>query len=149
VSASVGSTLSKGDTLLTVYPRDKMQVVIEIDEYDLADIQEGDTLQLEFNYDDSADSLCIGTVSMISHVSASTDTSDVSYKAYIDFTPNLDIRLGMSVLVSVEGAEEDTQEDVTDAVTDDTVTDGTVTDGIVTEDTVAAPTEDITEAVGN
>ncbi len=107
VNVSVGGTVGKGDTLLTVYPRDKMQVVIEIDEYDLADIHEGDTLRLEFNYDDSADSIYTGTVAMISHVSVSTGTSEVAYKAYVDFTPSKDIRLGMSVLASVAGDEEE------------------------------------------
>ena len=51
VGASSGSTVSKGDTLMTVYPKDKMQVEIEIDEYDLTDIKEGDRLRLEFSYD--------------------------------------------------------------------------------------------------
>jgi len=143
VNASVGGTISKGDTLLTVYPRDKMQVVIEIDEYDLADIHEGDTLQLEFNYDDSSDSIYTGTVTMISHISASSDTSEVSYKAYINFVPNAEIRLGMSVLVSTTEEEAD----VTEADEDEVVEPGETP--AETGEDFMAPAEDITEAVGD
>ncbi|MCE5342752.1 MAG: HlyD family efflux transporter periplasmic adaptor subunit, partial [Eubacteriales bacterium] len=105
VNLSAGSTINKGDTLLTVYPSNEMQVVIDIDEYDLADIHEGDQIQLEFNYDDATDNVCVGTVSMISHVAESSTTSDVTYQAYIDFTPNTDIRLGMTVMASTMDAE--------------------------------------------
>jgi len=101
VSASTGSSVSKGDTLLTVYPLDKMQVEIEIDEYDLAEIKQGDQIQLEFNYDDSTDTSVTGTVALISYVSSSTSTSDVTYKAYIDFTPSSSIRLGMTVVATI------------------------------------------------
>ena len=108
VGASSGSSISKGDTLITVYPRDKMQVEIEIDEYDLVDIQEGDLMSLQFNYSDASTDDAEGTVSMISNVSASTDTSDVTYKAYVDFTANDKVRLGMTVVAAVEdNAESD------------------------------------------
>ncbi|MDD3213681.1 MAG: HlyD family efflux transporter periplasmic adaptor subunit [Eubacteriales bacterium] len=141
VNLSAGSTINKGDTLLTVYPRDEMQVVIEIDEYDLADIHEGDQILLEFNYDDSDDSMCPGTVSMISHVSASSGTSDVAYKAYIDFTPNDDIRLGMTVLVSTENGTDDEE------YMDDTEDGSEITpDLAAAPDGAETPTEDVLEA---
>lgn len=101
VSIAAGSSISKGDTLMTVYPRDRMQVEIEIDEYDLEDIKEGDQIELEFNYDDSANTTAIGRVTLISHVSASTSTSDVTYKAYIDFTADANVRLGMTVVAKI------------------------------------------------
>ncbi|HNW86406.1 MAG TPA: acetyl-CoA carboxylase biotin carboxyl carrier protein subunit [Candidatus Limiplasma sp.] len=108
VGASSGSSISKGNTLITVYPRDKMQVEIEIDEYDLVDIQEGDLMSLQFNYSDASTDDAEGTVSMISNVSASTDTSDVTYKAYVDFIANDKVRLGMTVVATVEdNAESD------------------------------------------
>ena len=100
VNLSAGSTLNKGDTILTLYPKDKMQVSMDIDEYDLADIHEGDTLQLEFDYDDSGNSVSTGTVALISHVSDSSGSSDASYKVYINFTPTEETRLGMTVIVS-------------------------------------------------
>lgn len=100
VSVTTGASISKGDTLITLYPRDRMQIELEIDEYDLGDLKEGDQLNLSFNYDDTEDTACVGTVAMISHVSDSTDTSDVTYKVYVDFTPNDDVRLGMTVVAT-------------------------------------------------
>ena len=35
-------------------------------------------------------------------MSASTDTSDVAYHAYVDFTPNDEVRLGMTVVATPE-----------------------------------------------
>ena len=119
VNISAGSTLNKGDTILTLYPKDKMQVSMEIDEYDLADIHEGDTLRLEFDYDDSSNNETTGTVALISHVSDSSGSSDAAYMVYIDFTPTEETRLGMTVIVSQPEAEEtettDAQTDATDA----------------------------------
>ncbi len=151
VNLSAGSTLNKGDTLLTVYPGNKMQVVIDIDEYDLVDIHEGDPIQLEFNYDDAENNVFTGTVSMISHVSGSSTTSDVTYQAYIDFTPNEDIRLGMTVLASTINGETDSSEDM---MTED---DAAATDAaggaeVVTASpdmTQQAPTEAVMPAVGD
>lgn len=113
VNISAGSSLNKGDTILTLYPKDKMQVSMDIDEYDLADIHEGDTLQLEFDYDDSGNSVTTGTVALISHVSDSSGSSDASYKVYINFTPTEETRLGMTVIVSKPEVAE-----ATDAQTD-------------------------------
>jgi multidrug resistance efflux pump len=136
VSVSSGSTINKGDTLLTVYPRDKMQVVIEIDEYDLANVHEGDSIGLEFNYDDTDSSACTGTVAMISHVSDSTDTSDVAYKAYIDFTPSDAIRLGMTVRVTTVSQEVETVQ------TDDTSTQTVAPDAQALPEATTEPATD-------
>jgi HlyD family secretion protein len=140
VDITAGNTISKGDTLITVYPHDKMQVEIEIDEYDLVDLNEGDQVTLEFNYDDSSSSDCVGTVAMISHVSETTSTSDVAYEVYIDFTPNDNIRLGMTVVANTSGAStleavQDSDEATLDAATQEE------------EATPQATTEDVTEAV--
>jgi multidrug resistance efflux pump len=151
VSTSAGSTINKGDTLLTVYPTGKMQVVIDIDEYDLTDIHEGDPIQLEFNYDDSADNVYTGTVAMISHVSESSGTSDVAYEAYIDFTPNSDIRLGMTVMVSTMDAAYDAgEEDETDLEAADggDAADEQQAAAPGEADMQQPPTEDVTQAVG-
>ena len=103
VNAATGTAVTKGDTLLTVYPRDKMQVQIDVDEYDLTDIAQGDQVTLTFNYDDTGDHVYTGTVAMISHVSNTTSTSDVTYPAYIDCPVDENIRLGMSVTVGLAG----------------------------------------------
>lgn len=120
VNVNAGSTVAKGDTLVTVYPRDQMQVEIEIDEYDLADIHEGDTMELYFNYDDnSSNTFTTGTVALISHVGTASGTSDVSYYAYIDFTPDENVRLGMTVVANTADADSEDATDSADAAATD------------------------------
>ena len=70
-------------------------------------------MQLEFDYDDSGNSVTTGTVALISHVSDSSGSSDASYKVYINFTPTEETRLGMTVIVSKPEVAE-----ATDAQTD-------------------------------
>ena len=106
VNATVGATLNKGDTVLTVYPRSAMQVKIEVDEFDLTAIAEGDAVTLTFSYDEGNAINYPGTVALISHVSESTDGSDATYLAYIDFTPDENIRLGMSAVANLGGTGE-------------------------------------------
>ncbi|MFH1512516.1 MAG: HlyD family efflux transporter periplasmic adaptor subunit, partial [Bacillota bacterium] len=115
VGVSAGNSLEKGALVAMVCPIESMQVLIEINEYDLMDIKVGDPVSLTFSYDDRGLSPVEGTVEMISDISFSTDTSNVTYNAYIDFAPNENIRLGMTVMVNIlDGQEEeaaDTQEE--------------------------------------
>ena len=114
VNTSVGSNVNKGDTLLTVYTMDTLQVEISVNEYDLPTIAEGDTVALTFNYDESKSMQTTGTVEMISHLSSSAEGSEASYPAYISFVPDEDVRIGMTVVITTldgaaeaaEGAEE-------------------------------------------
>lgn len=104
LNASVRATVNKGDTLLTVYPRESLQVEISVNEYDLAEIAEGDTVRLSFTWDEDAAETVTGTVEMISHVSSS-ETGEAAYKAYISFAPPAQTRLGMTVMVTTGSAE--------------------------------------------
>jgi len=108
VNTSAGATISKGDTVLTVYTMDALQIEISVGEYDLVSIKEGDTVTISFNYDEAKEEQTTGTVEMISHLSTSADTSEASYLAYINFVPNEDVRIGMTAVVSTidEVAEE-------------------------------------------
>lgn len=98
VNTAVGSPVNKGDTLLTVYTMDTLQVEISVNEYDLAAIAEGDPVILTFNYNDASSVQTTGTVAMISHLSAGEGT-EASYPAYIDFTPDENVRIGMTVII--------------------------------------------------
>ena len=104
LNASVGATVNKGDALLTVYPRESLQVEISVNEYDLAEIAEGDTVRLSFTWDEDAAETVTGTVEMISHVSSS-ETGEAAYKAYISFEPPAQTRLGMTVMATTGSAE--------------------------------------------
>lgn len=107
LNASVGGTVNKGDTLLTVYLRESLQVEISVNEYDLAELAEGDTVRLSFTWDEDEAETVEGTVAMISHVSSS-DSGEAAYKAYITFDPPQETRLGMTVMV-IAGEEEQTE----------------------------------------
>ena len=111
VDTAAGKTVSKGDTLLTVYTMDSLQIEISVNEYDLVSIHEGDTVNLSFNYDENNTLQLQGKVSMISHLSNSESGSEANYPAYIDFTPNENIRIGMTVSVSTIDAEEEDWEE--------------------------------------
>ena len=105
VDVSAGQTVGKGDTLLTVYPEDSLQIEISVDEYDLASLSEGDTLSLAFNYDEDKSETLTGTVAMISHVSSAQSDGEASYSAYVDFTPTASVRLGMTVVATLDTAQ--------------------------------------------
>ncbi|MBQ7487786.1 MAG: HlyD family efflux transporter periplasmic adaptor subunit [Clostridia bacterium] len=116
VDTAAGKSISKGDTLLTVYTVDSLQIEISVNEYDLVSIKEGDTVSLSFNYDESNIMQTTGKVSMISHLSQSDSGSEANYPAYIDFVPNDNIRIGMTVSVSTldeKEAKNDADEDET------------------------------------
>lgn len=111
VNTSAGANVNKGDTLLTVYTMDSLQIEITVNEYDLTTIHEGDQVTISYNYDESKTEQTIGTVSMISHISTSDTSGEASYLAYIDFTPDSDVRIGMTVVAStMEDAEEEEAE---------------------------------------
>ena len=114
VDTAAGKTVSKGDTILTVYTMDSLQIEISVNEYDLVSIHEGDTVKLSFNYDENNTLQLQGKVSMISHLSNSESGSEANYPAYIDFTPNENIRIGMTVSVSTIDAEEEDWEEEDD-----------------------------------
>ncbi len=116
VNVETGGVVSKGEAVATVYPREDMQVLVAIDEYDLPDIHEGDAVTIVFSYDETGEQAVTGTVALISHVSATTDTSDVAYNCYIDFPQNDQVRLGMTAVVTLgAGTAELSKTDAADA----------------------------------
>lgn len=114
VDATQGSAVEKGGKLITVFPRDAMQIEIKVSELDLAEIHEGDKVSIEFEWDADGARQMDGVVSSISSVGADkaegSTSADAQYSAYIDFTPDDTVRLDMSVIVYTQGdgeAEED------------------------------------------
>ena len=135
VNTSAGANVNKGDTLLTVYTMDSLQIEISVDEYDLSAIAEGDPVTLSFHYDESNTEQTTGTVTMISHLSsAEASSSEASYKAYIRFTPDENVRIGMTVVANT--IDEKTDDGDAGEATGDA------------EQTSAPPTEDMEQAIG-
>ena len=72
---------------------------LRLEEFDLPAISEGDEVLITFNYDPDQPTQMKGVVSMISHLSSSQD-SEASYQAYVNFTPNENVRIGMTAVVT-------------------------------------------------
>ena len=114
VNASAGATLNKGDTVLSVYPDDSLEIEIDVEEYDLGSIAVGDEVSIRFNWDENGAHDAQGSVRAISYlpesaeVGAEASATDAVYNAYVSFAPDDATRLGMTVVVTVpeEGEEE-------------------------------------------
>ena len=110
VNASAGATLNKGDTVLSVYPDDSLEIEIDVEEYDLASIAVGDEVSIRFNWDENGDHDAQGSVRAISFLPETAEAgaetaSDAIYNAYVTFTPDESTRLGMTVIVTVPEEE--------------------------------------------
>ena len=103
VDVSAGAAVSKGDSVVKIYPSDSMQIEISVPEEDLTELKEGQAVDIEFYWDIDETKTYTGTIASISHLSekaAEGERSDKTYyKAYVTFTPDENVRLGMSVIV--------------------------------------------------
>lgn len=113
VDAASGATIGKGDSLIKLYPTDSMQVEFEVPEADLAEIREGEKVDIEFLWDSEETMNYSGVISSISHLSDEDSKDRTVYKAYVVFQPDEQVRLGMSVIVYPTGsmAEEEKEEE--------------------------------------
>ena len=101
VEATQGSHVDKNGKLLTVYPKDSMQIEMKVSELDLNDVHEGDRVSIEFEWDADGTTQLDGVISGISSVGdeQSEKTADAQYSAYVDFVPDDTVRMGMSAIV--------------------------------------------------
>ena len=97
VEVTTGGSVSKGGSMITVYPMDSFQLEIDVSERDLNDIHEGDAVYIEFDWDVDGSARCQGKVESISHVSNS-ESGAAQYSAYISFEADENVRLGMSAM---------------------------------------------------
>ena len=114
VEAAQGGAVEKGGKLITVFPKDAMQIEMKVSELDLNEIHEGDRVSIEFEWDADGALQLDGVVSGISSVGEekgeNSASSDAQYSAYVDFTPVDSVRLNMSVIVYVQDADEAAEE---------------------------------------
>ena len=101
VEAAQGGAVEKNGKLITVYPKDSLQIEIKVSELDLNEIHEGDKVSIEFEWDMDGTRQLEGEVASISHVGEerAEKTSDAAYSAFVNFTPDDTVRLDMSVNV--------------------------------------------------
>ena len=83
-----------------------MQVSMVISESDLADVKVGGKASIEFNWDADGERRFDGVISAISYVNEKKQEgsagSAAEYTAYVSFTPDATVRLGMTVVVYVQ-----------------------------------------------
>ena len=100
VDAGMGASVEKGGKLITYYPSDSMRIEIAVSEADLAYVVPGMKVGIEFNWDINQEHRMEGTISEISYNVADPEAEGAPmYTAYVDFTPDESVRLGMTVLV--------------------------------------------------
>ncbi len=112
VDAGAGASVEKGGKILSIYPDEGTRIEMQVRESDLGLVQEGMTVDIEFNWDLQRVTRFEGTVTGISYLSASAGNSgeggegaataageEPTYTAYVSFTPDESVRLGMTVLV--------------------------------------------------
>ncbi|MBR4442071.1 MAG: HlyD family efflux transporter periplasmic adaptor subunit, partial [Clostridia bacterium] len=101
VDTSSGESVSKGASVVKIYPTESMQIELSIPEEDLFELKEGGACEIEFYWDNDESMNYKGVISSISHLSdeSSSGSEKTSYKAYVTFQPDERVRLGMSVIV--------------------------------------------------
>lgn len=104
VDIASGSTVGKGEKLITVYPSGSFQIEILISEMDLKELKEGDFVDIEFGWDMEGNKRLKGIINSISYINSDPGnsaygTSNAEYSAYIDFDASDDVRLGMSAII--------------------------------------------------
>ena len=105
INLSQGGNVEKDSIAAVIYPAGKMRIEAQINEYDLAELAQGDTVNVELLWNQDAEVNYPGVVSMISAIPAESagaegGSDDVYYTVYVDFTPDANTRYGMSAVVS-------------------------------------------------
>ena len=98
VDAKGGAAIEKDASLITVYPFDKLQIEARVNVLDLYAVHEGDQVEIEFDLDPDSLRRYTGTVESISYLT-SGEEGQTYYSAYISFTADEHVRLGMPAIV--------------------------------------------------
>ena len=113
VSAEAGATVTKGDVMAQISPISGMRVEAAITADDRMALKAGDKVNIALEADESKN--YEGTVRYITEIPEETSSdstessSDVTYKAIIDFTPDEHVVFGMTVVVTA-GENHDTMD---------------------------------------
>ena len=122
VDVTAGAAVAKGDSVVKIYPSDSMQIEISVPEEDLTELKEGQAVDIEFYWDIDETKTYTGVIASISHLSekaAEGERSDKTYyKAYVTFTPDENVRLGMSVIVYPTSGADDVDEPADEPASD-------------------------------
>lgn len=103
VDAPPGTKVEKGAAIATIYPANAIMIEMEISEADLYSVAVGDEVEIEFNGNLDTAEQTSGTISSISYLTTEDKVSGAAmYHAYIGFTPNENVRIGMTAVIYVK-----------------------------------------------
>ena len=118
LNVSPGGAVSKGDVIATIYPRENLQVEVDVNEADLAHLSVGTPVLISFNWNEDSEEAALysGTVSRVLYTTVDSggkegESSDAAFAAYIDFEADAPIRLGMTATVRTGSDEEEAEEE--------------------------------------
>ena len=112
VDKNTGDNAAKGDSLVKIIPAESFQVQFSVPEADLFTLTEGMPVSMELYWDNDSGETYQGTITSISHLNAETKeaTDKKTYTAYVSFTPDERIRLGMTMILYPGATEEEAPE---------------------------------------
>jgi len=103
VSVQAGQKIRQEDVLLTVYRPEDYQISMSIPEEMLSTVTVGDNVTIYFNWNEDKSISYPGRVEEVSYMSEpSPDGGEATYAAYVSFTADETVRLGMNVTVVIE-----------------------------------------------
>ena len=102
--------MTKDAIVASVNPEDGMQIEMDVPEADLGDIAPGTPVSISFNWSEDDDDAAAysGVIASVSHIAkTSEEESDAHFTACVDFTPGEEVRVGMTVVVTLVGVQAD------------------------------------------
>ena len=100
-----GDTIAKDSVVAVIYPKDAVWVAANVAETDLKEIQIGQPMKIEPDWSREEGTRYEGRVEMISELGIPGENG-TTYPVYISFTPDEQIRYGLTVTVSTIGENE-------------------------------------------
>lgn len=103
VNVTEGGAVNKGDVVLKVYPEGSMYIEFSVNETDLNYIGEGDSVEIEFLWNEGDVERIPGEITFISLISSD---DNANYTARAAFKADETVRVGMTAVVYTVEAEE-------------------------------------------
>lgn len=103
INVQAGQKIRQDDVLMTVYRPEDYQICMNVPEEMLSTVTVGEAVTIYFNWNEDNRVAFKGTVEEVSYMSTpASDGGETTYAAYVSFTADETVRLGMNVTVVME-----------------------------------------------
>lgn len=99
LNVEAGVSIAEDSVVAVIYPRDAVWVAADVAETDLKDLQIGQKVKVELDWNQDQGISYEGEVEMISHLGTVGEES-TTFPVYVSFTPDENTRFSMTALVS-------------------------------------------------